>query len=213
MSQDIEENPKNGDRTVEKNKRGNSFLKNLKFSLNGEYKIKNGNKDKITEKTPEKPSNSSDPTKKTEKQSKPPKAKKNNKKATESPEEDPTIYMFKNIKEHEKLSSLRNKKNTIIKITAITISIILIIIGIIYSLTPDEKVASNVIFGERAMFSVFLILAAFMILAAVYARKLLEGKYLKNIHQNLEIVEGKGKDNEKDPGTDPIVQRRNKKNK
>jgi hypothetical protein len=197
--------PKNEDKSVEKKKRGNSFLKHLKVFLTSENTKKNGDKkEKTTEKTPEKTKNSSES----------PKQSKNaHRKVPENPEEDPALYMFKNFKEHEKLQYLRERKSTIIKITAITTSIILIIIGIIYSLTPDERVASNVIFGERAMFSVFLILVAFMILAAVFASKLMEGKYLKSIHQNLQMVEGKGKDEEKDSGTDPIVQRMNKKNK
>jgi hypothetical protein len=198
-------NPKNEDKAVEKTKRGNSILKNLKVSLTRENTKKNGDKkEKTSEKTPEKTRKSSES---------PKKSKNTHGKVPENPEEDPTIYMFKNFKEHEKLQALRKRKSTIIKITAITTSIILIIIGIIYSLTPDERVASNVIFGERAMFSVFLILVAFMILVAVFASKLLEGKYLKSIHQNLQMMEGKGKDEEKDSGTDPIVQRMNKKNK
>jgi hypothetical protein len=71
-----------------------------------------------------------------------------------------------------------------------------------------------VIFGERAMFSAFLILVAFLILAAVFSRRLFEGKYLKNIHKDLEIAEGKkSKDEIKNSHPDTINESMNEKNK
>ncbi len=120
----------------------------------------------------------------------------------ETPEEEPTLHIVEDIKSHEIVQWLRKRKEKIIKGVAITISAILILIAIIYSLTPTEQVASNVIFGEGAMFSVFLVLVAFLILAAVFARRLLEGKFLREIHQNLEIVEGKREKNDSKQGDD-----------
>lgn len=135
-------------------------------------------------------------------------------------EEDPAIHLIEDIKASEIVQSLRERKDKIVKAVAITISTVLIIIAIIYSLTPTEQVASNVIFGEGAMFSVFLVLVAFLILAAVFASKLLEGKYLKDIHKDLEIVEGKRekdnpkpKDDQKKSNNDPISEGMNKKDK
>lgn len=120
----------------------------------------------------------------------------------ETSEEEPTLHIVEDIKSHEIAQWLRKRKEKIIKGVAITISAILILIAIIYSLTPTEQVASNVIFGEGAMFSVFLVLVAFLILAAVFARRLLEGKFLREIHQNLEIVEGKREKDDPKQGDD-----------
>lgn len=155
----------------------------------------------------------------------PPKEKVEKKDATkteretpEDREEDPALNIIDDIKSHKIAQWLQKRKEKIIKVGSITISVILIIIAIIYSLTPTEQVASNVVFGEGAMFSVFLVMVAFLILAAVFASRLLEGKYLKDIHKDLEIVEGKrekddhkGKDKQK--STHPIIERMNKKDK
>lgn len=111
--------------------------------------------------------------------------------------EDPAFNFINNLKEHERFASLRKKKDTIFKILASIISIALILTGVVYSFGPTTQVASNVIFGERAMFSVFLIMVGFLILAAVFANRLLEGRFLRNIRQDLEIVEGKKQNNDK----------------
>lgn len=129
-------------------------------------------------------------------------------------DEDSVFHLIENFKAHEKVQLLSRRKAKIIKAVAITVSFVLIIIAIIYGLGPTEEVASNVIFGERAMFSVFLVLVAFLILAAVFAGRLLEGKYLKSIHQDLEIVEGKRqKDDDKNSSHDPTIESMNKRDK
>lgn len=217
MSTEAEKTPKT-EKKPEKEKKGNSFFKNLKGSLMVEI-VEEDDKD-TDQKTDQKTSSdtlptSSDTSVKDEASDSPKKPDKS--KESEGPEnsqEDPTLQLFNGLKDHEKLQSLRKRKDTIIKVTASIVSILLIIIGIIYSINPNENVASNVIFGERAMFSAFLILVAFMILAAVYSRKLLEGKYFKNIHKDLEIAEGKKpKDETKNSQSDPVTEHMNKKNK
>lgn len=217
-------------KTVEdpkKEKKQGSFLKKMKKSLYGDIPVSDekseGRKETkkpvsdVPGKTYTGNDAKSDPKKEASgnhKEDKHTYHKKTHRPVPEDPDEDPTLHMFKNIKEHEKLQSLRKRKDKIIKVTAIITSILLIIIGILYSITPNEKVASNVIFGERAMFSVLLILIAFMILAAVFASRLLEHKLLKGIHQDLENIEGKqNKNGQEDTGIDPNIQRMNKKNK
>ncbi len=223
MSTEAEKTPKSEKKPDGKNKKSkNSFLKNLKGSLLGES---GSNEDKKGDyKTDHKSSSNasvkdeiSDYPKQPEKavkRSKADNAKVKHKKESENQEEDPALYLFNNFKEHEKLQSFKKRKDTIIKVSASIVSVLLIIVGILYSITPNENVASNVIFGERAMFSAFLILVAVLILAAVFSRKLLQGKYLKNIHKDLKIAEGKTtNDEEKNSHSDPIIERMNKKNK
>ncbi len=211
MSSDPEHPSKSNEKSNQKKEKttGYSFLQNIKGSLSGKSPKKEG--DEINQKSSKQAArkftgDASDSPNKNEK------AKKKNERVSQNSEEDPTLYFINNLKEHETVQSLRKRKNTIIKVVASTISGILIIIGIIYGLSPTDQVASNVIFGERAMFAVFLILVAFLILAAVFASRLLKGKFLKDIHQNLEIVEGKKqKDDHKNSNEDPLIERMNKK--
>ncbi|MCE5213927.1 MAG: hypothetical protein LLF83_04315 [Methanobacterium sp.] len=191
----------------------NSFLQNLKTSLIGEHPVenqgKNNNNHRSSEITEQKESvkNISHNTQISSE-------KEDNKESDQkNSDEDPTIYFMNNLKDHKRIASLRKRKDTIIKVTASVISIILIIVGIIYSFGRSQDVASNVIFGERAMFAAFLILVGFMILAAVFASKLMEGRFLGKISKELNMVEGKnGKDQQKHH-TDQKNQTTSKKNK
>lgn len=231
MSTEAEKTQKSEKKPDKKNKKGKkSFFRNLKGSLLGDSEI-NGNKDRnqktqqktssdtsVTDETSDSPKKRDD-TGKPDTSSKPvntnkPDNKENKSKNDPENSDDPTLYLFNNFKGSVKFQSLRKRKDKIIKITASIVSILLIIIGIVYSIVPNENVASNVIFGERAMLSAFLILIAILILAAVFSRRLLEGKYLKNIHKDLEIAEGKKpRDETRNSHPDPIIERMNKKNK
>jgi hypothetical protein len=207
-------------------KSSKSFFNNLKTSILGEYPVENQvNKDdddsQLIERTEVKKSgkNFSNNTQK--------KKKKKDKKESEhinsdekdkkessqiNSDEDLAIYFMNNLKDHKRVASLRKRKEKIIRVTASIISILLIFIGIIYSFDSNPDIASNVIFGERAMFSVFLIMVGFLILAAVFASKLLEGRFLGNISKELDIVEGKNGKDQKNH-SDQKNQNNNKKNK
>lgn len=210
MPNESEKTPKSKDKDVSKEEKngGNSFFNRLKSSLTVELPETRGDHKKSSNETPGKASENT--------QDSPVKGKKAAENDVEGShdDEDPTQYIIDNFKAHGVVQSLFKSKATIIKLVAVTASIILMIVAILYSITPTEHVASNVIFGERAMFAAFLFLVAFLILGAVFASKLLEGKYLKNIHQELEIVEGKKqKDGDVKSNHDPIVERMNKKDK
>lgn len=109
------------------------------------------------------------------------------------------VQLLDHWNDYDSVKRLKTKKNEIIKIIATLVGIILIVFGLITSLGAVIQVSSNVIFGERAMFSAFLILLGFLILAAVFARRLLEVTFLKNIHNELEIAEGKTPKNKDNP--------------
>ena len=176
-----------------KKKTRNSFLRSLKDSLTvkGLEKYENEDDKKVPGSGNGKVKGTGKATDSHTKQDKEDKKEKGSKKIPQNPEEDPTLYFIDGLKDHEKVQSIREKKKSILKAIAIVVSIILIIIAVVYSLGPTEEVASNVIFGERAMFSVLLILIAFLILSAVFASKLREHKFFKKINKDLEILEGK----------------------
>ncbi|NYB51731.1 MAG: CvpA family protein [Methanobacteriaceae archaeon] len=89
---------------------------------------------------------------------------------------------------------LRSNKERVIKVTGGIIGTIFIIAGILYIMGAAFRVADNVIFGERAVLSAFLILVGVLILAGIFARSQLEGTFLKNIHSELEVAEDPSSD-------------------
>ena len=176
-----------------KKKTRNSFLRTLRdfLTVKGLEKYENEDDKKVPGSGNGKVKGTGKATDSHTKQDKEDKKEKGSKKIPQNPEEDPTLYFIDGLKDHEKVQSIREKKKSILKAIAIAVSIILIIIAVVYSLGPTEEVASNVIFGERAMFSVLLILIAFLILSATFASKLREHKFFKKINTDLEILEGK----------------------
>ena len=94
---------------------------------------------------------------------------------------------------------LKSNKEQVIQIGGGLIGAIFIIAGIVYLLGSTIRVADNVIFGERAVISAFLILVGVLIIAGIFASRLLEGSFLKSIHSELEVAEDQdSKDNSKD---------------
>jgi len=94
---------------------------------------------------------------------------------------------------------LRSNKEQAIRIGGAVIGTVFIIAGIVYLLGSTIRVADNVIFGERAVISAFLILMGVLIIAGIFASRLLEGSFLKSIHSELEVAEDSdSKDNSKD---------------
>jgi len=84
---------------------------------------------------------------------------------------------------------LRSNKEQAIQIAGGIIGAIFIIAGIGHLFGAAFRVADNVVFGERAMISAFLILIGVLILAGVFARPLLQRTFLENIHNELEVAE------------------------
>jgi hypothetical protein len=103
---------------------------------------------------------------------------------------------------HDVFKYFKEKKDKIIKFVAAFIGLLLIIIGIILISSSMSRIVDNVVFGERAMFSVFLILIGVLILAAVFARKYLNDTLLKNIHTELEVEEEKSKKSKNEASTE-----------
>ena len=87
--------------------------------------------------------------------------------------------------------SLKTKKDRIIKVAAILIGGMLILYGLVLISASVTKVADNVIFGEKAMLSTFLILLGVLIIVAAYAQRILNRTFLNKIHTELEVAEGR----------------------
>jgi hypothetical protein len=120
---------------------------------------------------------------------------------SEGPNDD--ISFIHNLKNYYSVKLLKDKKNVIIRAIALVFGILLIIYGVTFSLTGSSvQVASNVIFGDRAMFSALLVLIGSLIIATVFARKLREATFLKTIYSELETLEGKTQKNKDDHVTE-----------
>ena len=92
---------------------------------------------------------------------------------------------------HDSINSLKNKKDKIIKASALLIGGFLIVYGLILISTSVTKVADNVIFGEGATISAFLILVGILIIVAAFAQSILNKTFLNKIHTELEVAEGR----------------------
>ncbi|BDZ69966.1 CvpA family protein [Methanobacterium petrolearium] len=86
---------------------------------------------------------------------------------------------------------LHSNKKQVIQIIGGIIGVLFIIAGILYEFGASVRLADNVIYGERAVLSVFSILIGILIIATFFGRHLLAGTFLKKIHSELEEVEDK----------------------
>ncbi|MDD1763831.1 MAG: hypothetical protein LUQ70_03840 [Methanobacteriaceae archaeon] len=93
------------------------------------------------------------------------------------------------------------EKERIIKYTAGIIGGIFLLSGVILLFTAATRVVDNVIFGERAMFSSFLILIGIIILITVFGRRYWHDTVLKKLNIEMEISEGKSESGIKDQET------------
>ena len=67
----------------------------------------------------------------------------------------------------------------------------MILYGLVLISASVIKVADNVIFGEKAMLSTFLILLGVLIIVAAYSQRILNRTFLNKIHTELEVAEGR----------------------
>ncbi|HMK53487.1 MAG TPA: DUF308 domain-containing protein [Methanobacteriaceae archaeon] len=84
---------------------------------------------------------------------------------------------------------IQEEKDRIIKFTAAIIGVIFILLGFIMITTAAMRVVDNVMFGERAMLSSFLILIGVLIIFAVFWRRFWQSKVFKKLNLGLEDTE------------------------
>ena len=96
---------------------------------------------------------------------------------------------------------MHSRKDNLLRIIGGIVGVIFIIAGVVYIYGSAIKVVDNVAFGERAVTSSFLVLIGIIIIAAIFARQLWRGTFLKNIQNQLQVAEDKPtkpKDTQKD---------------
>jgi len=93
------------------------------------------------------------------------------------------------------------EKTRIIRYIAAIVGGLLMLSGLILLFTAATRVVDNVIFGERAMFSSFLILIGLLILITVFGRHYWHDTVLNKLNVEMDISEEKSKSEVKDKKT------------
>ena len=97
----------------------------------------------------------------------------------------------------ERVKNIKSKKNKILMCTGTFTGSLLIIFGIAMITEPAYRIADNVVFGEREVFSVFLILTGIILIACSFAYKFPDKSFFKRIDKDIESYDKKSSDSAK----------------
>jgi hypothetical protein len=84
---------------------------------------------------------------------------------------------------------IKEDRQKIILISGLLLAVIFIITGISLLFGTSDKVSDNVVFGERSVTSAFLIIIGLLIIAGIYAPKIIGKTSFDNIYQEMKGVE------------------------
>ncbi len=101
---------------------------------------------------------------------------------------------------------IREDRKRFISLVSLGVGIVFILLGISLLFGNSEKVSDNVVFGERSVTSAFFIIAGLLIIAAIYAPKIIGKTSFDGIYQEMKGVEDdpsskKEKNNSKEDNT------------
>jgi ATP/ADP translocase len=110
----------------------------------------------------------------------------------------PELNFKEVVRDMEVTKYIATEKTRIIRYASAIIGGMFLLSGFILLYTAATRVVDNVIFGERAMFSSFLILIGMLILITVFGRRYWHDTVLTKLNVGMEISEGKSKSKDKD---------------
>lgn len=84
----------------------------------------------------------------------------------------------------QRVKNIKSGRNNLLMGLGIFVGILLIIFGIMMLMGSVESVADNVTFGEKEVFSVFLILIGVLIIACSFAYKFMGKSFFKEINDD-----------------------------
>jgi hypothetical protein len=123
------------------------------------------------------------------------KAKNSDDSKSEDKEDDPHSFSFLNdLLGPERVKNIKSGKNKILMATGIIIGLLFIVFGAIMIMGSADRVADNVVFGEREVFSVFLMLIGVLIIACSLAYKFMGKSFFKEIDNDTNSYEKKSSD-------------------
>jgi hypothetical protein len=97
-----------------------------------------------------------------------------------------TFPMLSDLLGPERIKEIKSGKSKILMGIGISIGILFIFLGILMTMGSADRVADNVVFGEKEVFSVFLILIGVLLIACSFAYKFLGKSFFKGIDSDIE---------------------------
>jgi hypothetical protein len=108
-----------------------------------------------------------------------------------------TFPMLSDLLGPERIKEIKSGKSKILMGIGISIGILFIFLGILMTMGSADRVADNVVFGEKEVFSVFLILIGILLIACSVAYKFLGKSFFKGIDNEIESYDKTSSDSTK----------------
>lgn len=105
--------------------------------------------------------------------------------------------MLSDILGPERVKKIKSRKSKILMGIGICIGLLFILLGAIMMMGSADRVADNVIFGEKEVFSVFLILIGALLIACSFAYKFLGKSFFEGIDNDIETYDKTSSDSTK----------------
>jgi len=124
--------------------------------------------------------------------------KKNSESENKEEKDNHSFSIMSNFLGPERINKIKSEKNKILIVTGIIAGILLVIFGIVVMMTASaDKVADNVIFGEKDVFSVFLILIGVLLIAISLAYHFIGKSFFNRIDKEIESYDKMSSDSGK----------------
>ncbi|MGZ7067372.1 MAG: DUF308 domain-containing protein [Methanobacterium sp.] len=91
----------------------------------------------------------------------------------------------------KRAQNIKSRKSTILVIIGVIVGVLFIVLGAVMIMGSAERVADNVAFGEKEVFSVFLILIGVIIIACSFAYKFVGKSFFKEIDDEVNSYDEK----------------------
>ncbi len=104
-----------------------------------------------------------------------------------------------NVKFNQFKTSIQEDRQKLFTMIGLLLAVILILLGISFLFGTSDKVSDNVVFGEKSVTSAFFVIIGLLIIAGIYAPKIIGKTSFDNIYQEMKGVEEKSS---KKDGTD-----------
>lgn len=88
-------------------------------------------------------------------------------------------------------NSIQEDRQKLFSMIGLLVAVVLILLGISFLLGTSDKVSDNVVFGEKSVTSAFFIILGLLIIAGIYAPKIIGKTSFNNIYEEMKGVEEK----------------------
>ena len=182
MKEDSEtKNTKKEDKEISLKSRVSKFLEKLDFAQISEHEIEDNN------------------------------GKKDSKSENTEEKHDPHAFpMISDLLGPQRVKDIKSGKSKLLMGIGIFAGLLLIIFGAIMTMGSADRIADNVVFGEKEVFSVFLILIGVLLIACSFAYKFLGKSFFKGINEDIESYNKTSSDSTKDNIKEDNINRNNR---